>query len=194
MCAATLVGIEIERERVDVREDRCRADAGNRLGGGVERERRQITSSPYRSRAPPAQHERIGAVRDPDRMRNLEKRGRLPFEGLDLRPEDEAAGLEDSREPLLDPGSAVRAARLTSIRSAGHGRELKVSPARFDDSSASRRLRLTYRTTSQMANDRSLRRPGTRRTGRRDEVLPVLADRHSRRRRRRNTRSPIRRA
>ena len=35
-----VVRIEVERDRVDVREHRRRADAGDRLGGGVERERR----------------------------------------------------------------------------------------------------------------------------------------------------------
>src|SRR5262249_44702648 len=50
------------------------------------------------------QDERIGPVRHPDRVRHPEERGRLFFEGFDLRPEDEGPGLENRREALLELG------------------------------------------------------------------------------------------
>ena len=73
----------------------------------------QITSSP---RADPErlerEDERVGAVRDADRVRNAEEGGSLALERLHLRTEDEAAGLEHGREALLELGNERRVLRL----------------------------------------------------------------------------------
>ena len=75
---------------VDVGEDRRRADARDRLGGRVERERRAddlvAGADPERVEH---EHERVGAVGDADRLRHAEVLGRLALEALDLGPEDE---------------------------------------------------------------------------------------------------------
>ena len=108
-----VLGIEVERRRVDVGEHRRRADARDRLGGRVERERGAddlvAASDPERLER---EDERVGAVRDADRVRDSEERRGLVLERLDLRPEDEAAGLEDCREALLELGDQRRVLRL----------------------------------------------------------------------------------
>ena len=93
--------VEVECHGVDVGEDGCRADAGDRLGGRVERERRadDLVAAPDSERFE-REHERVGSVRDADRVRDSEERGRFALERLDLGPEDEAAGLENRREAL----------------------------------------------------------------------------------------------
>ena len=137
--------VEVERDRVDVGEDRRRADPGDRLGGRVERERRAdhlvaATDSHCLER----EDERVRAVRDADRVRDAEVGGRLALERLDLGPEDEAAGLEDGREALLELGDQRRVLRLhvDEWDLLGHARECS-SAARFpqpaEDSSARRR-------------------------------------------------------
>ena len=70
--------IEVQRHRVDVGEDRRRADAGDRLGGRVERERRadHLVAAPDPERLE-REDERVGAVRDADRVRHAEERGGL---------------------------------------------------------------------------------------------------------------------
>ena len=73
-----VVGIEVERDRVDVGEHRRRAGAGDRLRRRVERERRAdhlvAGADPHRLER---EHERVGAVRDADRVRHAEIGGRL---------------------------------------------------------------------------------------------------------------------
>ena len=69
--AALDVGrVEVERDGIDVGEDRRRAAPRDRLGGRVERERR---ADHLVARADPErvehEHERVGAVRDADRTR-----------------------------------------------------------------------------------------------------------------------------
>ena len=108
-----VLGVEVERRRVDVREDRCRADARDRLGGGVERERRAdhlVAASDAHGLE--RENERVGAVRHADRVRHAQIGGRLALERLDLRPEDEATRLEDLGEALLELGDERRVLRL----------------------------------------------------------------------------------
>ncbi len=105
--------VEVERHRVDVGEDRRRADARDRLCGRVERERGAdhlvAALDPHRLER---EDERVGPVRDADRVRDTEVGGRLALEGLDLRAEDEAAGLEHLGEPLLKLGDERLVLRL----------------------------------------------------------------------------------
>ena len=108
-----VVGIEIERDGVDVGEHGRRAGPGDRLGGRVERERRAdhlvAGADPHRLER---EDERVGAVGDADRVRDVEIRGRLALERLDLGPEDEAARLEHLGEALLELGDQRRVLRL----------------------------------------------------------------------------------
>ena len=100
-----VVRVEIQRDRVDVGEDRRRPDARDRLGGRVEREGGAddlVAGSDAHGLE--REHERVRAVRDPDRVRHAEIRGRLALERLDLGPEDEAAGLEHFGEAILELG------------------------------------------------------------------------------------------
>ena len=99
-----VLGVEVQRGRVDVGEDGRRADACDRLGRRVERERGadDLVAAPDSERLE-REDERVGAVRDADRMRDAEKRGRLVLERLDLGPEDEATRLAER------PRSAPRA-------------------------------------------------------------------------------------
>ena len=96
-------GVEVERDGVDVREHRGRADPGDRLGSGVERERGadHLVPSTDAHRLE-RQDERIGAVRDADPVRDAERCSGLVLEGLDLWAEDEAAGLEHLGETPLE--------------------------------------------------------------------------------------------
>ena len=101
-----VLGVEVERRRVDVGEHRRRAAAGDRLGGRVEGERGAdhlvARADPHRVER---EHERVGAVRDADGARHAEVPGRLALEGLDVRPEDERRpDSSTSRDPLLDSG------------------------------------------------------------------------------------------
>ncbi len=106
-------GVEVERHRVDLREDRGGATARDRLGGRVERERRAdhlvAGADPHRIED---EHERVGAVCAADGVERAEQRSRLALERLDLRPEDEAAGLERARECLLQLRDQRRVLRL----------------------------------------------------------------------------------
>ena len=90
--------VEVQRRRVDVGEDGRRADARDRLGGRVERERGAdhlvAGADPDRVEH---EHDRVGAVRDADRLLDAEVLGRLALEALDLGAEDEAARSRASR-------------------------------------------------------------------------------------------------
>ncbi len=105
--------VEVECHGVDVGEHGCRTDTRDRLGGRVERERRadDLVVAPDSERFE-REHERVGSVRDADRMRDSEERGRFALERLDLGPEDEPAGLENRGEPLLELGDERRVLRL----------------------------------------------------------------------------------
>ena len=104
--AALDVGrVEVERLRVDVGEDRRRADARDGLGRGVEREggADDLVPGPDLER-PEHEHDRVGPVRDTDRPGHAEVRGGLFLEGADVRAEDELAPVENVRKPLLQLG------------------------------------------------------------------------------------------
>ena len=111
--ALDLGRVEVERDRVDVGEDRRRAAAGDRLGGREERERRadHLVARADLERVE-REHERVGAVRDADRLLDAEVLGRLALEALDLGPEDEAAALEGAGERLLQLRDERRVLRL----------------------------------------------------------------------------------
>ena len=84
--AATSSGIEVERDRIDVREHRRRATPGDRLGGRIERERGadDLVAGADLERVE-HEHERVGAVRDADRLLDAEVGGRLLLEGPVVR-------------------------------------------------------------------------------------------------------------
>ena len=97
------LGIEVERVRVDVGEDGSRADTGDRLGGGVERERRadHLVARADLERVQD-EDDRVRAVADPDRLAHTEVPRGLLLERADVRPEDELAALQHVVDRLLD--------------------------------------------------------------------------------------------
>ena len=146
--------VEVERRRVDVRKDRRRADAGDRLGGGVEREGWADHLVPaYDAHRLEREHERVGPVRHADRVRHTEIAGGFALECLDLRPEDEATRVEHRCEPLLELRDVGRVLRL-DVDERDHG--ARVYPARcgksaYAGSSAGSRRRFRYRRPSHTA-------------------------------------------
>src|SRR5215204_5236078 len=100
--ATHILWVEVQRLRVDLREDGSRSAPRNRLGGRVEREARadDLVASPDPERVQ-REHERVRPVRDPDRVLHAEEYRGLLFEGLDLRAEDESARVEDVGDSLL---------------------------------------------------------------------------------------------
>ena len=124
--------VEVQRRRVDVGEDGRRAAAGDRLGGREERERR---ADHLVARADPErvehEHERVGAVRDADRLLDAEVLGRLALEALDLGAEDEAAALERrARTPSFSSGMSGAYCALTSTCGIGARRAMVVERRR----------------------------------------------------------------
>ena len=108
-----LRGIHVERDRVDVGEDGCRAAARDRLGRRIERERRadHLVAGADLERVE-HEHERVGAVRAADGVLRAEELGRFTLESLDLGPEDELARLRASARTLLQLGDQRRVLRL----------------------------------------------------------------------------------
>ena len=111
---ADVLGVEVERLRIDVGEDGRRAAPGDRLGRGVERERRadHLVAGPD---AEPVEHEhdRIRAVGDADRVGYAEVLGGLALERLHVRAEDERrARVEDVGERVLQLRDQRRVLRL----------------------------------------------------------------------------------
>ena len=111
--ALDLRRIEVQRRRVDVGENRCRAAPGDRLGGRVERERRAdhlVAGADVH----PVEHEddRVGAVGAADRLLDAELGRSLALEGLDLGAEDELPGVERARERVLQLRDQRRVLRL----------------------------------------------------------------------------------
>ena len=163
--------VDVERRRVDVREHRRRADAGDRLRGRVEREGRadHLVAAPDAHRLE-REDERVGPVRDAERVRYAEVRGRLALEGLDLGPEDEAARLEDLCEPLLELRDERRVLRL-DVDERDHDRPSVPRPARSGQSPLS-----AGSSAGAPAAGRTMRQPshGDRATTTdRDEVVDV---------------------
>ena len=106
---ATSSGSRLSVDRIDVREHRGCARASDCLCRGVEREcRADHLVSTADLEGLQRDDECVGAVRDADRVRDSEERCRLSLESLDLRPEDEAAGLENGREARLELGDQWR--------------------------------------------------------------------------------------
>ena len=99
--ALDVLGIEVQRHRIDVGEDRGRAGARDGLGRRVEGEggadHLVARSDSHRLER---QHERVRPVRDADRVRHAEVGGGLLLERLHLGPEDEPARLDDALERL----------------------------------------------------------------------------------------------
>jgi hypothetical protein len=115
--------VEVQRHRVDLGEHRRRAAARDRLGCGVERERRAdhlvAGADPHRVHD---EHQRVGPVRAADGLGAAEQVRRLALERLDLRAEDEAAGLERARERVLELRDQGRVLRLHVDVRDRHGR------------------------------------------------------------------------
>ena len=111
--ADTSSGSRFSVTGIDVGEDRRRADARDRLGRRVERERRadDLVAAPDPERLE-NEDERVGAVRNADRVGNTEERRGLVLERLHLWAEDEPPGLEDGGEPLLELRDEWRILRL----------------------------------------------------------------------------------
>ena len=110
---STSAGSRLSVTGVDVREHRRRADSRDRLGG---REEREGGADDLVAAADPERvehdHDRVGPVRDADRLGHAEVLGGLALELRDVRPEDEAAVLEDGREGLLQLRDERRVLRL----------------------------------------------------------------------------------
>ena len=97
-----ICSIEVQTGRIDVAEDGCRASARDRLGRGEEGEGRadDLVPRPDPERVE-HDHERVGAVRDADRVVDAEVRRGFALEGLDVGAEDEASRVDDLRESLV---------------------------------------------------------------------------------------------
>ena len=119
---STSTGSMFKRHSVDVGEDGRRLAARDRLGGRVEGEggadHLVAAADPERVED---EHDRVGAVRDPDRLGNAEVLGRLGLEGRDVRPEDELAALEHVGERLLQCGNERRVLRFDVDQRDLHG-------------------------------------------------------------------------
>jgi hypothetical protein len=102
----------VQRDRVDVGEDRRRPGAHDRLRRRVERERRADHLVPCTDlHRVEDEHERISAVCDPDRPWDAEVGGRLLLERLDVRPEDQSPRIEHFLEALEDLRDQARVLR-----------------------------------------------------------------------------------
>ena len=145
--ARDVLNVEVERGRVDVREHGRRAAAGDRLGGRVERERRadDLVARPD-SHAVEHEHERVGAVRDADRLRHAQVGRGLLLERLDVRSENEHAGVDDLGESLQDVIAQRSELRAHIYQRHRHGAQSLAG--QLTDCSAARRRRLFRRRTS----------------------------------------------
>jgi hypothetical protein len=108
-----LLRVEVRSGGIDVGEDRRGAAPRDRLGGRVEREGRtdHLVARPDTHRVE-HEDERVGAVRDSDRLRDAQVVGRLALERLHVRAEDERPGFEDFCERLLELRHERRVLRL----------------------------------------------------------------------------------
>ena len=99
---STSAGSRFSDSGLDVAEHRSRTPPGDRLGRRVEGERRadDLVAGTDVERVED-EHERVGAVRDTDGLRDAEVGGRLLLERLHVRAEDEAPGVDDFGEPFL---------------------------------------------------------------------------------------------
>ena len=99
-----VVKVEVERGRVDLREDGRRAAAHDRLRGGIERERGADHLVPRAdAERVEGEHECVSAVRDADRPLHAEVGGGLLLERPVVRAADEALAPEHLAESGLEP-------------------------------------------------------------------------------------------
>ena len=124
IAARDVLGVEVERPRVDVGEDRRRAAPRDRLGGRVERERGadHLVARADLHRVE-HEHERVGAVRDADRVLGTPRYAAASSSNaVDVRAEDEPARLEHVAEALLQLVEERRVLRLdVNERDRRHG-------------------------------------------------------------------------
>jgi hypothetical protein len=93
---------EVQRPRVDVREDRRRALVHGAVRGGDERVRRGDHLVPGADSGDDAEQvEAGGSARDGRRVRRPDDLGERLLEAVDRRPEREPARAEDVRDELL---------------------------------------------------------------------------------------------
>ena len=189
--ALDVLGIEVQRHRVDVGEDRRRAGARDRLGGRVEGERRadHLVAAPDADRLE-HEHERVGAVRDADRLRDAEVRRRPPPR-TPARSGPKMNRPDSSDAPNASWSSGISGAycALTSTRSIfTAGRVYRGSAAGLP------RLRRYFQANHAAPPASSAIDRRSRRSGRRGGSPPTGCRAPSRRRRGRSTRSPSRAA
>jgi hypothetical protein len=115
--------VEVARRRIDVREDGDGAAAHDRLGGRVEGERGAdhlvAGADPERVEH---EDERVGAVRDADRLAHAQVLGGLTLERRHVRAEDEDARIDDLGEDALQLRDQRRVLRLdVNEGDPGHG-------------------------------------------------------------------------
>ena len=124
--ACDVVWIEVHRRGVDVREDRCCAPARDRLGGGVEGERR-TDDFVARSDAERVhdEHQGVRAVRHADGLAHAEVAGGLALERADVRAQDELATREHALDHLAHAGQERLVLRLyVNQRDRRHGQQV----------------------------------------------------------------------
>ena len=120
-----VLDVEVERLRVDLGEDGHRAAAGDRLGRREERERGadHLVARADAHRVHD-EHERVGAVRDADRLGDAQVVGGLLLERGHVRAEHEPPVLQHVGEGLLELGDQRRVLRLdVNERNLRHGRK-----------------------------------------------------------------------
>ena len=140
--AGDVLRVEVVRRRVDLGEDGRRAAARDRLGRRVEREGRadHLVARADAHRVE-RDHERVGAVRDADRLRNAEIGGGLLLEGGHVGAEHELPSASTSAKALLELGDQ-RCVLRPDVNERNHGSEGQVYLARGGIISATRRSSL----------------------------------------------------
>ena len=144
-----VLGVEVERCGVDVGEHRGRADASDRLGGGVEREGRADRPRRPRPISSASSASTSASVPFATPIASRELRGSAAassLERLDFRAEDEPTGLEHAAKRSSSSGRSGAYCALTSTSgiccvTAGEcssGGLAPLFPQPVEDSSASR--------------------------------------------------------
>ena len=94
-------GVDVERGRIDVDEDRLRAEPGDGAGGREERKGRR---DHFVAGADVERHQRgqqrVGSRRHADGVRHAEERRQLALEPLDFGTADEVLAVADARDGL----------------------------------------------------------------------------------------------
>jgi hypothetical protein len=113
--------VDVERCGIDVGEHRPGARAGNRLGGGIERVGRADHLVAGADHQPlEGQDQRVGAVRDRDRLGRAEGGGDLLLERAHVRAEDEPARVDHVAGGLLYVVEEVRVLAADVHQGDGH--------------------------------------------------------------------------